>query len=175
MKKLVVFAIAIFLLSPAMVFAQEEWGARKGDWELTIQGSGESNNDFDNHSAGAEGSIGYYLSNGFELGLRQDVTWVDREGSSDDWNGASRVFIDYNFNLERFRPFIGVSGGYLYGDTTDDRWIAGPEAGLKFFVDRKTFLYFLGEYNFTFEDSDEIDDVYDDGRFVYALGIGLNW
>jgi len=42
-------------------------------------------------------------------------------------------------------------------------------------VQRKAFLYLLGEYNFTFEDSDDIEDNYEDGRFVYALGLGVNW
>ncbi len=175
MKKTLILAITVLLLCPAMGFAEEEWGPRAGDWELTLQGGGNSNNDFDSHSASGEGSLAYFFTDGLELGIRQDVTWVNPDVGSDEWNGASRAFLDYNFDLDRLRPFIGVSAGYLYGDTTDERWIAGPEAGLKYFVARKTFLYLLGEYNFTFEDSDEIEDAYDDGRFVYALGLGINW
>jgi hypothetical protein len=175
MKAKLFWMMAVIFLVPTMALAQEEFGARATDWELTLQASGNSDDDFDNHNAGGEASIGYFLTDALAMGLRQDVTWVDREDASDDWNGATRVFVDYNFNLERLRPFIGVSAGYLYGDTTDERWIAGPEAGLKYYVARKTFLYLLGEYNFTFEDTDEVEDVYDDGRFQYALGFGFNW
>ncbi|RJQ82510.1 MAG: hypothetical protein C4519_07850 [Desulfobacteraceae bacterium] len=174
MKTTLIVALSVFILVPSMALAQE-WGPEAGDWEFTIQGSGTSDDDLDNNFAGLDASLSYYLSNGFQLGLRQGASWVDPGPGSDRWNGSSRLFMDYNFNLGRLRPFLGISAGYLYGEDTDERWIAGPEAGLKLFVQRKAFLFALGEYNFTFEDSDEIDEVYEDGRFVYALGIGLDF
>lgn len=175
MKTTLIITLSMLFLFPSMAMAQNEWGPDAGDWELTLQGSGSSNNDFDYNDATIEAGIAYFLTRQLGLGLRQGGTWVDPPAGDDSWNGSSRLFIDFNFDLARLRPFIGVSGGYLYGENTDDRWIAGGEAGLKFYLLRKTFLYLLGEYDFTFESSDKIEDVYDDGRFVYALGFGINW
>jgi len=42
--------------------------------ELTLQASGNSDDDFDNHNASGEASIGYYLTDSLEMGLRQDIT-----------------------------------------------------------------------------------------------------
>ena len=38
-----------------------------------------------------------------------------------------------------------------------------------------TFLYGLAEYQFLFEDSDDVEDNIDDGRFVYTIGLGFSW
>ena len=167
--------LALLLMMPSLALAQEEWGFSPGDWELTIQGSGTSDDDIDNTVASMETSLGYFFTKGFELGLRQGVLYSDPDTGSDRWNASTRAFADYHFDLGRLRPFLGVNFGYLYGDDVEETFIAGPEVGLKYFVQRKAFLYLLGEYNFTFEDSDDIEDNYEDGRFVYALGLGVNW
>lgn len=81
-----------------------------------------------------------------------------------------------SLDLDRLQPFVGVGLGYLYGDElVDESFIAGPEAGLKFFVVPNAFLFAMAEYEFLFDDPDDAEDRFEDGRFVYALGIGVRW
>ena len=63
----------------------------------------------------------------------------------------------------------------MYGDAVEDTWVAGPEGGLKLFVNDTTFILGQIAYDFFFEDSDDADDAFDDGRWVYTLGIGFRW
>lgn len=56
-----------------------------------------------------------------------------------------------------------------------ESFIAGPEAGIKYFVNDTTFINLGVEYEFVFEDADKADDAFDDGRFVYLLGIGFRF
>lgn len=175
MKKILLTTLAVLFFFPVCVMAQDEWGPQVGNWELTLQGNGTSSVDFDTTDAAVEGGLAYFVTKNLELGVRQGVSWMNLENADDIWNGSTRLFVDYSFDLKRFRPFFGVSTGYLYGDSTDDSWIAGPEAGVKYYVFPKAFLYLLCEYNFTFKNSDKIDEAYDDGRFAYAIGFGVNW
>ncbi len=102
------------------------------------------------------------------------VSFADVAGSS-DWNGSSRLGLDFFLNLGHIKPFVGAGGGYVYGDTVKDQFIAGPNAGVLCFVNDTTFVSLGVEYQFLFKEADEVRDVYDDGRFVYALGMGVKW
>jgi hypothetical protein len=103
------------------------------------------------------------------------LTFNDVTGSDDEWAAATRVAVDYNFDMGRFWPFVGGSFGYVYGDAVEDTFVAGPEVGLRYFVNETTFVLGLVEYEFFFEDSDEAEDAFDDGRFVYTLAMGFRW
>ena len=174
MKKIVLtILLTSFVAFPSVALSQERYGFNPGDWEFTLNGSGTSDEDFDNTIFSIEGSLAKFLTRGLEVGLRQGIGFVDREDN--DWNASTRLFTDYNFDLNRLQPFVGLNLGYLYGDNVNDTWIAGPEAGLKFFVSQDTFLYGSLEYNILFEDADELDEVYDDGRMVYAVGMGIRF
>lgn len=168
-------AAAVFVATPA--FAQEEMNnflPEEGDWEFIISGSGSSDEDVEVGSFAANLELGYYLTQDWEVALRQSVIYNDT-GAGTNWDGSTRVAIDYHFGDANLRPFIGANLGYVYGDATDDRWAAGPEAGLKWYVKDETFVYGRVEYQFFFEDSDEIDDEFDDGQFIYTVGIGFNF
>jgi hypothetical protein len=176
MKKIFgTFIVVLVLLLAGTGLAQNTWGFNQGDNEFTLLGSGTSDNDLDDTTLSAEVSLGHFLTDAFEIGLRQGISYADIEGGSDQWDASTRGFLDYHFDLDRFQPFVGANFGYLYGDNVNETFIAGPEAGLKFFLVESTFLYVLAEYNFTFDDADEADDAFDDGRFVYALGMGFKW
>ena len=56
------------------------------------------------------------------------------------------------------RPFVGVNVGGVYGDRVSDTFAAGLEAGAKFYVQPRTFVYAMVEYGWFFEDSDDVDD-----------------
>lgn len=167
-----IFMIAIlgFLLAPTAVMAQFQMG----DKELTLSGSGSSDNDFDASNFSVEAGLGYFLNDNLEALVRQGILVVDRPGDN-SWNGSTRLGLDYHFDLQQMQPFLGASIGYLYGDDVEETFLAGPEAGIKTFVNSTTFILASIEYQFLFEDANDADDQFDDGRFVYNLGIGFRW
>jgi hypothetical protein len=169
-KFCLLFLAAGILAMPATVFA----GFNAGDMEFTLAGSGTSDNDFDTTTASAEASLGVFLTPTIEGVLRQGIGFADTPGDS-DWNGSTRVGVDFHFPFDRYVPYLGASIGYLYGDSVDEQFIAGPEAGLKSFVNETTFILAAVEYDFLFDDADEADEAFDDGRFVYTLGVGFKW
>src|SRR5690606_15122652 len=141
--------------------------------ELILAGSGANDEDFDSGAGSINAELGHYLTDEVVVGLRQGVSFADFGDSA--WNGATSIYGQYVFDLDRWRPFLGASLGYLYGDDTEETFIAGPEGGVKYYVKDDTFIYLRGAYEFLFEDADDADDSFDDGRWVYALGIGFNF
>ena len=69
------------------------------------------------------------------------------------------------------RPFVGAQIGFQYGDV-EDLFLGGPEGGIKYFVDENWFVFLEVAYLFFFEDVDAADDTFDDGKFVWGVGIG---
>ena len=176
MTKSIAACVAALLISlPALAQNEERYGPRAGDWEATLSGTGTSNNDFDNHTLGISGGAGKYLTDNVLLGARQSINFSDVENGDDVTNFSTRVFADWVFDLGKWRPFIGVNFGGIYGENVNDTFAAGPEVGVKYYADRNTFVYGLAEYQFTFEDADEADRAADDGQFYYTVGIGFNF
>lgn len=168
--KLLMIAVLGFVLAPGVAMAQFQ----TGDKELTLSGNGSSDNDFDSTSFSMEAGFGYFYSENLEVLVRQGVFIVDRPGAN-SWNGSTRLGLDYHFDLQQYQPFLGASIGYLYGDDVKETFLAGPEAGIKAFVNSTTFILASVEYQVLFEDADEANDQFDDGRFVYNLGLGFRW
>lgn len=176
MKAIVPACVAIIALSGTAV-AQDNSnvGPREGDWEITLSGNGTSNNDFDNHVFGLTGSAGKYFTDNLLGGIRQSVNFTDVENGDDQTNFATRLFADYVFNMGRWRPFVGVNFGGIYGENVNDTFAAGPEAGVKYYADQHTFLYVQAEYQFTFKNADQANEAADDGQYYYGAGIGFNF
>lgn len=151
------------------------FGAYAGDWELTLGGSGGSNNDLDTSLGGVNASLGYFLSDTLEISVRQSMSYSNGAGGGAEYDGSTFVALDQHFGTARLRPFIGVSAGGLYGDNTNNTFAAGLETGLKFYVQPKTFIFAHVNYVWTFEDSDTVGDNFDDGGFLWALGVGFNF
>jgi hypothetical protein len=173
-SRLGLIVVFLFVL-PVFAFAQQpDYGFLKGDKTFTLSGAGSSDNDFDNTVFTTSFSLGYFFTDNFEGSLRQDVSFVDAPGDN-LWNGATQLVVDYHFDLARFQPLLGASIGYLYGDNVKDQFIAGPEAGVKWFINQTTYITALVQYQFLLDDDDGIDDNFDDGRFVYGLGIGVRF
>ncbi len=156
---------ALLLLLPVTAHGQ----FKQGDWELTLNGSGTSSDDFDSNGIAVSGGLGYFLTDQFEIGGRQSITFASVEDGDDVFAGSTRAFLDFHFDLDRWQPFIGASAGYTYGDDIDDKWIAGLEAGVKYFVNSTTFIFGSFGWDFSLEDS------IDDGNWVYSLGIGFRF
>ena len=174
MKKTVsTLLLGCSLLFTSGSFAQDVFGPEPGDWELILGGGGASDKDFEAGAFALNGSLGYYFTRPLELSVRQGISFSDFGDSQ--WNGSTRVALDYHFDLKRFRPYIGVNFGGIYGESIEDSWMAGLGAGVKHYVLEKTFIFAGAEYNWLFKDTDSVDNNFDDGQFVYTLGIGFNF
>jgi hypothetical protein len=150
------------------------FGPVEGDWEFQLGGSGSNDNDFDSGIFSLNLSGGYYFTDNILGGVRQNISFAD-SGSDSSWNGSSVAFADYVWDFGKVRPFVGITLGGLYGDGVDDTFIAGPEAGVKYYVKEETFLFGRVNYDFLFDSADDADSSIDDGRFVYAVGVGFNF
>jgi hypothetical protein len=162
--------------APLLAMLQDDIGERgpfDGAWEFILSGTGSSDEDFDNTTFGATFSIGYFFTEALEVALRQSIFVADNGGTN--FAGTTRVAGDFHFDLDAWRPFIGASFGATYGDNVDDTWLAGLEGGVKWYVLSQTFIFAMIEWLWFFDDAGDIGDQFDDGQWVYTLGIGFNW
>ncbi len=157
---------------PYSANAQSQYGK---DWEFSLGGSGTSNKDFDTTIFSTELSLGYFLNKSFEIIVRQGIGFYDDDYSDSKWSGSTRLAFDIHFPFDRVFPYIGGSVGYVYGDGVLDSFIAGAEGGIKYFVNKTTFINAMMAYEFFFDDTDDVDIAYKDGRVVYVLSIGFRF
>lgn len=145
-------------------------------FEFTLAGAGSSDPDFEATQFSGDAGLGVVLG-GFIIGGRQTITYAGSPVDTVDdlWGGSTRGFVDWQLKIGPVAPFFGAMGGVVYGDLVTDQFIAGPEAGLKLYVHDDTFIFFRGEYQFFFEDSDEAVDAFEDGQWVFALGVGVRF
>jgi hypothetical protein len=155
--------------------AQERFVPGDDEWELTFNGTGSNDRDFDNGGFGVSGALGYYLSDETEFVLRQSVSYTRSDSLGSDNIFSTRAAIDYHFGEERLRPFLGVNFGGVYGSGVEETFAAAPEVGLKWYARPGVFMMLMGEYQFFFRDVSDADDQFDDGQFVYSLGMGFDW
>lgn len=178
-RNALMMGVILALFAPAAI-AQDDmmrettaFGPAAGDWELTLGGGGSSDQDLSSTNANFDGSLGYFFTEAWMVGLRQSVDFNDIGGS--DLSGSTRAVLDYHFDMDRLRPFLGVSAGGVYGDGVSDSGTAGLEGGLKWYAREKTFIFGRLEYQWLFDSGDEVDDNFEDGQFIYTFGIGFNF
>jgi hypothetical protein len=162
--------LAALLVLPTIAQAQFE----QGDKEFTLGATAANGNDFDGFSGGGNASLGYFLTDNLELSVRQSLSYTDI-GVDASLNGSTRVAADFHFDLGKFQPFIGANFGYVYGDAVSDTFEGAPEGGVKWFVNSTTFIFAMAEYQFFFDSADDADSGFDNGQFVYTLGIGFRF
>jgi hypothetical protein len=162
--------VAALLLVPSLSYGYFE----EGDKEITLSGSASNSADFDGVFIGGNGSFGYFVTDNLELALRQSLSYTDI-GVGSALNGSTRVAADFHFDLEAWQPFVGGNFGYVYGDAVNDTFEAAPEAGVKWFVNSTTFVFAMVEYQFFFDQADEADNAFEDGQFLWTLGIGFRF
>jgi hypothetical protein len=144
------------------------------DWEIILGGNGQATTEFKRDAAGNPGgqfgatlSLGYYLNDNLELAARQSLAYA----TSGTWVGYTRAAIDYNFQMDKLVPFLGVNVGYNYGNKgRTDSWGAAPEAGIKYYLQDKAFLFGMAEYSVPFRGRGPLDD----GTWIFTLGLGVN-
>ena len=171
-RNCLLIALLAISVAPAAC-AQTVFGPQGGDWELTLGGGGSNDKDFNAGSFALNGSVGYYFTTQMELSVRQGVSYSHFGESA--WDGSTRLAFDYNFDLNRFRPYLGVDFGGIYGDSVRDTFAAGLEAGLKYYVLPKTFVFGSIEYEWLFRNAGHIDNGFKNGEFIYGVGIGFNF
>ena len=147
----------------------------QGDFELRMSGFAQNDSEFDAFIFNVGGQLGYFVSDEFEVGVRQDISYSDAAPASSNLSGATALFLNYHFGGPDapLQPFVGASLGYIYGDGVNDTFVAGPEVGLKYFFDESWFFFGQVEYQFFFDDAGGADDALDDGIFNYRLGLGV--
>ena len=164
LRKLYLVPVLAMFLVPAIAQAQFE----EGDWSLELAGSGSNDRDFDSGSVGVNFELGYFMTKELALGVRQGLNWADSEESGSFWSGSTFVFLDYHFDMDRWQPYVGANIGYTYGDIADT-WSAGPEGGVKYFVNTTTYVDLGVSYQF------DLEEGFDEGGFLYSLALGFKW
>ena|SRR2546421_5721732 len=162
-KLYLVPVLALFLL-PAVAHAQFE----AGNWELTLAGQGSNDKDFRTCDFSVQTSLGFFLTKELEVSIREAATYADG-GSAYIFNTAGAV--DYHFDLDRWQPFVGFNIGKACatGTSVNDDFFAGPEVGVKYFVNSTTFIMLSAAYEF------DLEEGLDTGAFLYNLALGFKW
>ena len=147
-----------------------------GEREFTLGGAGATNMDFDDSLGGVNFSYGWYSTPTQLWVIRQTINYANPSSGGQSWNGATRIGFDQHFTTTGpMRPFVGVTAGGVYGDRVSDSWTAGIEAGLKYYVHSRTFVYAVAEYAWLFNKADQLEDTFDDGQINWSIGIGFNF
>ena len=161
---------------PTYIAPPEDWGPATGERELTLGGNAIISNDLDSSIGGLSGSFGTYVNDTLEVLLRQTISYSNPPRGGTSWNGFTGIAVDQHIMPRgAIRPFVGVNFGRVYGETVHDTWSAGIEAGAKFYVQPKTFVFLLVDYGFFFEKSSGADEAFDEGQFTTNIGIGFNF
>ena len=172
-------ATVLLALIPATAIAQTavvDTTRRAGEREFTLGGNGASNTDFDESYGGINFGYGWYTSPTQEFVLRQSISYANPSNGGQSWNGSTRLAFDQHLaDRGALRPFVGVNIGGVYGDSVRETFAAGLEAGAKFYVQPRTFVYAIAEYGWFFRRARSIDDRFKDGQFNWGLGIGFNF
>ena len=129
------------------------------------------------HSGNFNGdlSYGYYLTPGWELGLRQafDYNFINR--APDAWHATTTPFLHYNFRVNNVLvPYLGLAGGVVWNDR-DVTGTMGPAAGAKLFVTDQTFLNIGYRYEWFFKSFEAARDNRTHGNHVANIGFGIVW
>jgi hypothetical protein len=135
-----------------------------------------------NHTQGSDSgslngdlSYGYYLTPGWELGLRQALNYNFIDDRSDVWNATTTPFLVYNFRLTNIIvPYLGAFIGAAWNDK-DATGVAGPQGGIKFFVHDTTFVNVGYRYDIFFSSLKNVDNKASHGNHVLNLGVGFTW
>jgi hypothetical protein len=163
-KLYLVVPVLALLALPAISRAQFE----AGNVDLQISGSGgaSSGGSFDTGNASVNFQLGYLMTKELEAGVRQGLTWADG-GSA--WDGNTFAFIDYHFDMDRWQPYVGANVGYIYGDDVNDYWAAGPEVGVKYFLNATTYVDVRATYEWN------LNEGIDKGSYIFGLGLGVKF
>jgi hypothetical protein len=148
---------------------------RPKTWEFALGGVyghnfGETNEGTENDLAGVEASLSYLISPYVAFRLDQSALY-GFNAVDDGWNGRSVAGLDFGAPVGRFRPYIGVNGGYVYGKTYQNGWVLGPELGFKVDLAETSFLYGKAAYDYQFQNASDFHK----GVAYGGVGVGFRF
>ena len=120
---------AALLCAAAPVLGQQS----SGDTELQLQGNVHVGGSGDQDSGSVNGRLGRFFTDYQEIGLDATGTFQ----ADGKFGGSGGAFYRYNFSTGNIVPYLGASAGSTFGQGQTST-IAKAEAGVRFFVDRKT-------------------------------------
>ncbi len=179
MKIITLTATVILAALPILATAQTavvDPTRQIGEREITLGGSGATNQELNDSFGGVNFSYGWYTTPTSLWSIRQSINYSNPSIGGTRFNGSTRIAFDQHLTARGpLRPFIGVNAGGVYGDNVRDTFAAGLEAGLKHYVQPRTFVYALVEYGWFFQKARGVDDTFDDGQFTWTVGVGFNF
>ena len=120
-------------------------------------------------------NYGYYLTPGWQVGIRQALNYNFVDDQRDFWLATTTPFINYHFRVtDIIFPYLGAFIGVVWNDR-DATGAIGPQTGVKFFVHDRTFLNLGYRYEFFFNRLEAIDNNTSRGNHVMNLGVGFTW
>lgn len=171
-KRSAYIVAAFVMLTPRIAAAQIDSGLQQDERKLSAIHFGLNDEGPGHPDQASSSNIGRFLN--LEKILRNDQSYIDLPGM-DDWDYSTRMIVDYYFGSEEWVPMIGLSMGYVQNENENSRFVAGPEIGLKYFMNPSTFLYGLLGYQFLFDNEDAEEDLFYNGRFIYGIGLGVTF
>src|SRR4051794_8997824 len=88
---------------------------RAGDNEILVSGGASHQQNTDSGNFNFDVSYGYFLSPGWEVGLRQALSYNFVDNGRDIWALTTAPFLNYNFRLgETVVPYLGAFLGAGY-------------------------------------------------------------
>jgi hypothetical protein len=174
-------ALAVLAMLPAVSNA----GTKAGDFVLQLEGSGANTKAFNSGDFGLNLGVGYFITDAAEVSLDQGLAYAyaDRHtkapagagqsvnaNNGDTFAGLTQLSFDWNFVLGNFVPFVGANGGVAYGTNgVKTVWEAGPEGGLKVFLNATTYIYGEVQWDLFLNHTRAAGD----SEFVYGIGLGV--
>lgn len=163
---------AAFLLAVMVSTAQGEQADPKNGLNLNVIGTGLTDKVQNNVGTVSIPRINRFLD--LEKIFNPEVSFSDIPEEK-VWDDTTRLIVDYYFGSGEITPLVGISMGYVQKENEKKQLLARPKIGLKYYMNPSTYLYGLLEYQLLFDETARLPDVYDDGEFVYGIGLGLTF
>jgi opacity protein-like surface antigen len=146
-----------------------------GDNEIEAAGGAFHNQGTSSGNFNLDLHYGYYLTPGWEVGLRHGLNYNFIHHGRDSWTNTDTPFLIYNFNFnDKFIPYLGGDIGIVWNDR-DITGTLGPNAGLKIFLADQTFLNLGYRYEWFFHRIEDVPNHTNNGNHVANIGIGFVW
>jgi len=171
--------LLLYFCAVCLVFLMSSTGALAGpvanDSEVELSGGLVHSEGSDTGNLNLDLSYGYYLTPGWQLGLRQALSYNFIEDQRDEWTATTAPFLAYHFRLtDTVLPHVGAFLGAAWNDR-DITGTIGPQVGVKFFFSPQTYVGLRYRYEWFFNKFERINNNSDDGNHVFNIGLGFVW
>jgi hypothetical protein len=166
-----VIVFVLFLVSAPTAYA----GPVANDHEVELSGGLVHSEGTDTGNLNLDLSYGYYLSPGWQFGIRQALNYNFIEDQRDEWTATTSPFLAYHFRLsDTVLPHLGGFIGAVWNDR-DITGTIGPQVGVKFFFSPQTYVGLRYRYEWFWNKFERINNNSDDGNHVFNIGLGFVW